>query len=419
VSTMLSRKCSFPMGHFTIFPNLYLVLVGDAGMRKTGALKIAKQLIRESKSPLASESVTREALIDMMRDNMKETIVDGKKLVYHPITAAVSELKEFIIQGSERMSSFLTAIWDEDCYEDKTRKQGRIIVPGPYLVLMACCTPDWLVTQMKYDIVTDGLARRIIFVYANERNKNNALPKHTQEQEDAIIDMILECKRISRLKGQFQLTKMARALYETWYAEASQLTLDADKNLKGYFQSKPELVIKLSMCLSACYSDSMIIDDDILTQAIKCFEFIEADLPRVLSGIGRNELKPYMDRLIEDLEAATNGTVIMQDVFRFYNRDLSKQEFNEVVEAIVATGDAEMVKDKQGIIHLRRLKGQATKPQTKVKIWDHLGKSTLPPPAPVTEDEEETEDDDGEAKTSLRTLLTSADRQRLSKEKED
>ena len=47
ISALLGKKCYIPQGHFTVFPNLYIVLVGQAAMRKSTALNIAKNFVRK------------------------------------------------------------------------------------------------------------------------------------------------------------------------------------------------------------------------------------------------------------------------------------------------------------------------------------------------------------------------------------
>ena len=69
LSSLVSGKVWLDRGLFYIRPNLYVVLTGEPGVKKSTAIDIAKQLLREVGSgpcPMTAECQTKEDLTQML-----------------------------------------------------------------------------------------------------------------------------------------------------------------------------------------------------------------------------------------------------------------------------------------------------------------------------------------------------------------
>jgi hypothetical protein len=166
ISALLGKKCQIPQGHWTIFPNLYIVLVGSPGTRKSTAMNIAKKLVRlVSEIPIAAESTSREALIDFMATSRVMCTSNGADISYWQASSFGTELEQFLggKHINQAMVGFLTAIWDESIFVEQTRKGGTVTINNPYFTMLGCCTPGWVTEKLKNDVITDGFSRRVIF----------------------------------------------------------------------------------------------------------------------------------------------------------------------------------------------------------------------------------------------------------------
>ena len=64
IAACLKRKCVLNWGTLTLYPNMYVVLVGPSGRcRKGTAMNQGMWFMREMGIKMAAESITREALI--------------------------------------------------------------------------------------------------------------------------------------------------------------------------------------------------------------------------------------------------------------------------------------------------------------------------------------------------------------------
>src|ERR1017187_2400162 len=67
VGSLLGRRCYMKHGHFTVNPNLYVMLLGRSGVRKSTAIKIWKRLqAKTGYDTFSADKTTKEKwLLDL------------------------------------------------------------------------------------------------------------------------------------------------------------------------------------------------------------------------------------------------------------------------------------------------------------------------------------------------------------------
>lgn len=340
MSSLLGRKCFIPQGYFTVFPNLYVVLVGEAGSRKSSSLNVAKDILRNLEDfPLAPESASREALLDSMEENRITYTSVGKQFEYHQATALAGELSEFLggKHISDSMTRFITSIWDEPKFEYKTRNKGTVKLESPYFNMVACCTFDWLIGNLKMEMISDGFARRIIFVRGGYPEVYNDWPELKPEQASAMQRIVLECKRIHKLVGEFVFTHEARALWRDLYVAIQKSLPDKPDRVRNYYSTKHTLMLKVCMCLTAAYRNDKVVDSNMLKLVNKLFIETEKSLDEIYSGAGRNELKPLQEKLLMFIQSNSKG-VSKREITKKFRGEINKREMEELLEVLVEGG---------------------------------------------------------------------------------
>ena len=117
IASALQRKVWLNWGHESIYPNMYIVLIGPSGRcRKGTAMNIGKRLLVAIKDvTITAESVTREALIRLMKgaiNNMTDPRHPSRITVHCSITVISEELAVFLGQNDVRFLSNLTDWYD-------------------------------------------------------------------------------------------------------------------------------------------------------------------------------------------------------------------------------------------------------------------------------------------------------------------
>lgn len=306
LSSIISRRVWIDLGYFKVRPNLYVVLVGPPGNRKTSAMSIAKNLIRELKDvPFSAECVTKEKLILDLAD--QERIIGNippayeAEKMYTPMTIMVTELSEFLGAGSVGMINFLTTIYDQDVYEHRTKNKGETLVTGPFLNLLACTTPDWITTYLRSDVISGGFSRRAIFVLETGKSGRIPFPEVTPEAKAAWQRVIDYSRKLQKLCGPFTWSPDAREFFSKWYTE---LQMPTDETIVGYYETKHMQLLKISMLIALSESTDLRLDLHHLKAGLDLLKLAEENLLRVFAGMGRNELNSAATKVLDLLSRA-------------------------------------------------------------------------------------------------------------------
>lgn len=338
ISALLGRKCSIPQGHFRVYPNLYVVLVGEAASRKSTAMDSIKNLLRAIPDvKFAPSSVTRESLIDSLADSKVTYKHEGVDVAYYPQAIFTDELAQLL--GGQHIQKtnvdFLVAIFGCGPFEEKTRRGGLKKVPAPYVTMLTSTQPSWVMTHFRNELITEGFSRRVLFVREFRNNVINPWPTLSVEQRAALDRCVQHVKGLAKLSGDFDFTGPARQLWDKFYRQSQTAVESKPEALQYYWSARHIHVQKIAMCLSACYRDDMLVDSGLLDFAIKCIESSERNLPGLFGTVGRNELGGYADKIYDFVRAKERKKSV---ILRTFFKDLSLRELNEVLEMLVGTG---------------------------------------------------------------------------------
>ena len=336
LSSLVSGKVWLDLGLFSIRPNLYVILTGPPGVKKTTAMAVAKRLLRElgDTIPLSAECQTKEALTQSMAGKSRPCILtpglvpkrfepidnERSKYLYCPMSIFVTEFSQFVGgSNAAHMLDFLTTIYDEEAYKNETKGKGVDILPMPYLTLLGCTVPDWITSKLKDDVITGGFSRRTIFVYEHHTDLRIPIPFVTPEMEAAWVRLVATAKKIMTIKGPYQWGPGAEEFYCDWYRT---LKRPEDPLLDGWFNSVHIQMLKVAMLVSASEwsGGQHTIDINHMQLSMELLSTIEANIPRVFQGVGRNELAGVANKLLEMLKVAPGNALperlIKKDLFK-------------------------------------------------------------------------------------------------------
>lgn len=283
ISNTLGRKCFINRGHYFCYPNQYIILIGDSGSRKSTAANYGVALYKEAElKHLFKGKITMRALSKRLHKTYE---VDKHSSVY----LYSPELHKML--GSDSYTSglmtFLTDFYDCPDYDEyETATQGCDSYQNVFINLLGATVPNWL-GEMPKTMIEGGFSGRSIFVVEEGPRKHIAFPEagDYQTRENLSHDLI----QISKLRGEFQLTPVARKLYKHWYEEVHAKNKDFDVRLKSYYSRKGEHVFKLAMALNSSRSNSMMIDERDLEQAMVFLQQIELKMPDAFSSVSLSE----------------------------------------------------------------------------------------------------------------------------------
>jgi hypothetical protein len=350
LSSIVSRRVWINQGYYTIYANIYVVLVGMPGGRKTTSMNMAKDMLRElGDIPFAATAMTKEALTKYMATQCQRKFTlpgTDKEKTYTPCTLCLTELSHFLGTNSAHMIDFLTTIYDQEVYDSKTKNKGDDIIPGPYLTILACTTPSNITRYLKEDVISGGFSRRTLFAFELEDGEPIPFPEVTPEAQKAWEDCVQWGRSLSSVRGEFVWTPAAKKWYEDFYVNLHKSIKEKnDVMTRGYYKSKHIQLLKISMLLALASNTELLLHDEHLQLGLEILNRLEVNMHKVYEGMGRNELNAIAARIVEMLEMS-GKPVPEKQVFATFYREADTRELYGIVTHLRDTGRVIKLEEK-------------------------------------------------------------------------
>ncbi len=342
LSSGAGRRFWFQLGPFNYYTNLYVVLVGDPGVTKSSALGRAANIVHLSKiCPVAATQTSKEAMtLEMSHEKFPgrkyfrhENVVQE----YNQYAIYAGELTQFIGINPIGFLDFLTTIWDRPVYEVKTKNKGNDFIQGPYINMLACMTPEIVKGFLKQNILSGGFARRTAWVFAST-SAVIPIPSYTDEQKAAEIRCVEFLIRLQERSGQFDWTKELETFYVDWYVKNKETIRDRHPSTRGWFQSKAEMLFKLSMLICLAEEGPLVLELRHWKIALKFCEYVEKDLERVFEGSGINPNANAAAQICRMLAAMDRPMSRKKIEAMFFDQATNLNELRDTINHLISVG---------------------------------------------------------------------------------
>lgn len=360
LAACLGRRCYFPFGPMTIFPNQYIALVGTPGTRKSTALGIMKRQLRKSTGVRFAPADTagqRQGLVEAMKgaaankefiDNIELAIAEDSLAGLtlqdiagitntpeedevgfvsaadkHHIMVCATELSRFIGQNNFQMLDFLGTMWDGEDFEYQT-KGGLTVLKNPLINMLSCTTPTSINVAMPPAAGGQGFLSRMILVYGSRKYK---LVPRPIEPDAELVDKVREGfnRAYYELSGEFTETTDARSYSESLYDFSLEIN---DPRFSYYHERRYDHLIKLAMAMAASRGSTLIVKED-YEQSHRILRATEKGMPDALGEFGMNPLAALKQSMLEYLRS--HGMVPVDELRAVFHRDSRAADFVEAV----------------------------------------------------------------------------------------
>lgn len=304
IAAALGRDCFIDYGYYTLYPNLYIVLIGpSATAKKSTPIKFAARMIKQIK-PLVnilSQKMTPEALISALSGLDAK---DGDTMIVPSAVgvAMVSELATLINKNSFKsgMIDILTDLYDAEDFEYRTKARGIEFVRNPCLSIIGGITPTGIRECIPVVSIGGGFTSRIVFVFSKGSGRLVDWPQMSAENKKRMEDICHDLNIIAKMRGSFVLSSDAREMYRKEYIQfRKHSSLLSDDNLGGYVGRRANTLLKVAMLVSASSSDSRLISDKDLHIALSILKRTEEHMPNVLRVITSSEVGDIFEQIIK------------------------------------------------------------------------------------------------------------------------
>lgn len=360
IAAVLQRKCHLQWGELTFYPNFYIVLVGPSGKcRKGTAMKVGSRFLRELGINLASEAITREALIRELKqaEYMYQDPATGKNYIHSSLTIYSQELTVFLGYNNIILMSDL-ADW-YDCgsrWKYRTKNMGEDDIVNVWVNIIGATTPDLIRTALPQDMIGGGLSSRMIFVFEEKKGKVVAAPFLSKEDQELRISLLEDLEQIGMMHGEFSVTEGFIEEWIKWYEfNEENPPFEGDERFGGYVSRRPNHVMKLCMVVSAARRDDKVVDSKILEDSVKILERTERKMPFTFTGYGLAENADLTSRIMGIIEHTGDEGIHKNALMKMqYHNITSSQQLMDIISKLVQIGfcsysmETGIIKRKEG-----------------------------------------------------------------------
>jgi len=349
LSAAVGRNIWYDRKYFKIFPNLFTVLVAESGrLHKSTAINMGLDILKHAIPDLTffAEKITPEALIGVLAKRSKEK------------GSAVAMIKapEFATFFGKSIHDptilqILTDYYDNPDHRSyETKARGVEILTNVSVSMIAGSTPEWIRTSLPEDSIGGGFTSRLFLIYRTESERPPCpfpefeVDTDTHQSRDKCI---ADLKSIATMKGAFKITKAGVDYLRDWYDVHNKT--DPPGGLRGFYSRKMDYILKISMLLSANFSDSMIIDEGHLETSRALITQQEKPMVEVLREINKTEAGKVIERVRNYIKQNTQitGAVAMgptrAQVTKAFAHSVTSQELQIVLQTLLTTEDILMI----------------------------------------------------------------------------
>lgn len=353
MSAFMARKVWFPFGDSNINTNMFTMLIGDPGARKTTAINQAVSLFSAAGyNTLAARRTSKEKFLQdlegkydedeeydrkaggrkngkkhkIVEVDLEDVMIDEDENAPEDrspkhVLVAADEFNNFMGNGNIEFLSLLGELWDWDNtaipYTYRLKNSRSVAIWQPTVSILAGNTPENFRLTFPEEALGQGYMSRQLLVYGERTGIKISFPKPA---DDALKLRILEMLTKSQmLEGPMKITNGAREmldkLYRTWQ------DLD-DRRFKAYSNRRYTHLIKLSMIYACIRQRVVIIEEDIL-HANTVLAFTENLMPKAMGELGKSRNSEAAQKIMQALYEA-RAPMSAQQIWRVVSMDLER-----------------------------------------------------------------------------------------------
>lgn len=352
IAGALRRKVWFDQNFFIWSPNFYIVLVAPPGIAaKSSTADVGKKLLAQIDGVhFGPNALTWQALVKILGKVQEgwpmtdDSLIETEYLNMSCITVVASELGSMLNPHDREMVDILTDLWDSKVgsWAKATATMGSDEIENPWINIIACTTPAWLVGHIPRHMLEAGFFSRIIFINAEKKRKSvsypgdEVIPEEQVKKEKALVEDLTE---IAKLKGRFTLTPQGYGVGKEWYKDHTQRVNDNDPQLAqlGTYVSRRQTHLhKIAMVLSAAKRSDLQINEEDLEEAIKYLNLVEKHMRHIYSLAGSEKNIANANSLVEFTRR--HGKVRKNVAFRGLCSRMGWAEFEEAMTDAIRAG---------------------------------------------------------------------------------
>lgn len=348
-----SRNTYIQFGRFKLYSNLYIMLIGNSGVRKSFAIKEAKAFITEINTNIVCMADKVSAIQTLMYSLAKQKGTSkDKTLELEDYFSCELDSKGNIISSglpangyiaSDEIADFfggeivdyiklLGVLWDIDKdYVYNTRHDGEVVIPNPHIGVLGGITPGMFNTIFPTEIAEQGFLSRLLLVTSDRPVKRFSIP---EKADDKSMDKVRESlAKLQTLQGEITISedfyKMQDEIYKGWH-------MKMPLRLQAYPNRRHTQLLKLVMTIAATRMSTRPSKEDLIA-ANTILTYAELNMTNAFGEFGKNKTSGTQDAIVQ-LIRASKAPLTQKDIYTHVKSDSSLQDVTQILRNLDSIG---------------------------------------------------------------------------------
>lgn len=369
IGALLERNYCLQFGNTVINPNMYVMLMGSPGTRKSTAIKSIKALlIRAGYTTYAADRTSKEKfLLDLAgiefdekgnaistkdpEDILSQNIFgESSAKEPSPIFITADEFNDFLGNGNIEFISMLGNLWDYNgSYTNRIKHGKSVSITDPTISILGGNTPTSFSMAFPPETFGQGFFSRLILVYGEPNGRKITFPKTREDADTSLLVSILEDVK-ARVTGKAVYTKEAEMLLDKIYQSWKGLT---DVRFDSYSTRRFIHLLKLCLITSAARLDVRITEQDVI-YSNTVLHYTERLMPKALGEFGKAKYSDISHKIIQMLDR-TLKPMTLQEIWVEVVNDLEKMSIlSEILKNLMVAKKIQMVTG-QGFLSVKEV----------------------------------------------------------------
>lgn len=332
-----------------VYLNMYTVLVGPTGDRKSTAAQLALDLLPQIKpGVLQLNGVgSQEGLMERMASQDEAA----------PTLWFVDELASLLKKARRESSGGLLELMTElfHCPDFKTHatRARAIHLSAPTLSILGGSTPTWLETAMQQDDILGGFANRFVYV-TGQPKPDNPLPSRPDARAvQELTTWVRQAVQVPR--RELTLAAGARDKWRDFYVEWRCTTNACNDQVAALLRRIDHYILKFA-ALAAAMEHASEITSSHLESGIDLGRFLAGCAYRILGDLGASS-DARLETLVERKLQEAQGQMRRKQLRQALGGRISGEKLDRVLAAMERNGLLLQTDDKaeRGVSRLVQL----------------------------------------------------------------
>jgi hypothetical protein len=217
----------------------------------------------------------------------------------------------------------LTSLYEgKDKWEYRTKTSGMAELENVNVNMFGASNPEWLAKGLQ------DVGKRI------------AWPEKPVGMEETEMRIVHDLMEIAKVQGEYIITEPAKKHYQEWF---DLYNPDFHGRMSGYYERKPDHILKLSMILAASQNSVREIRKHHVISAIKMLDEVEALMPKAFAYIGATSEARISQHVIELISGSDKHFISYKRLLAGSRHMIrNRREFDDIIDTLETAGAIKM-----------------------------------------------------------------------------